>query len=89
MRQDQIIKRLKSAFVNSPPSRLQEMSHEALLHMTTREIEQLRNKLAVVDLFLKNNLKIRANKDEEFLSCNLSKKDKTRLIKELHKGNIL
>jgi len=86
MRQQFIMKSLKHALVNSPPTRLQQMTFEAMNGFTTKELERLSEKLEVIQLFIKNNLQVRVNQHNNLLNSNLDKKDKMQLIKALHKG---
>lgn len=87
MKQQTIMKELRAAFCNSPPSRLQHLSAEALNGFTTKEIEGLIAKLETTVLFLKNQKKIRENHVQWLEASTLSELDKKLLTISTHKGH--
>lgn len=86
MKQQFIMKSLKGALTNAPPTRLQQMTFDATDGFSTKELERLLEKLEVVQLFIKNNLKVRANHHNSILNSNLDKHHRELFIKALHKG---
>ena len=85
--QRNIVKQLKSALVNCPPSRLREMTGDAFVGTTSIQLEQLCHKLEVMQQLITNQLRIRENRLDDLKSV-ADGWSRRNLIKATKQGRI-